>query len=204
MLSTLVKISNVTNLSDARYCAGMGVEWIGFSIDEEDPNYVSPKKFNEIKSWLVGVQVLVETAKSIEDIQIALTEYAVDGIQVPYTSPTSTIKEQTDKVLFVTINVDTTAPAEIGKIIEENEADYYVLDSEVETDLADEWKEVIIKHSQNAQLLLGFGVEASADIQEEVAALNLAGIALKGSEEIRPGFKDFGALMDILEQLEEE
>ena len=33
MLKTIVKVSEVNNLSDARYCAGMGVEYIGFSMD---------------------------------------------------------------------------------------------------------------------------------------------------------------------------
>ena len=44
MLSTIVKISQVTNLSDAGYCAGMGVEMIGFMIDEDSESYVSAQK----------------------------------------------------------------------------------------------------------------------------------------------------------------
>jgi len=34
--------------------------------------------------------------------------------------------------------------------------------------------------------------------------LPIAGIALKGSEELRPGYTDYGELMDILESLETE
>jgi phosphoribosylanthranilate isomerase len=64
MLTRTVKISNVTNLSDARYCAGMGVEMLGFSIDEDSPNYISPKKFEDICSWLAGVTLVAETAQT--------------------------------------------------------------------------------------------------------------------------------------------
>ena len=39
-LKTLVKVSEVNNLSDARYCAGMGVEMIGFSLDENHPKFI--------------------------------------------------------------------------------------------------------------------------------------------------------------------
>jgi phosphoribosylanthranilate isomerase len=53
MLTKTVKISNVTNLSDARYCAGMGVEMLGFSIDEDSPNYISPKNSRiSVPGWL--------------------------------------------------------------------------------------------------------------------------------------------------------
>ena len=45
MLKTLIKVSNINNLSDARYCAGMGVEMLGFSMDE-----LSIEKFKEKKS----------------------------------------------------------------------------------------------------------------------------------------------------------
>ena len=38
---------------------------------------------------------------------------------------------------------------------------------------------------------------------EYIKTLNLKGIALKGGDEQRPGWKDMDALIDILEALEE-
>ena len=46
-LKTFVKISGVNNLSDARYCAGMGVNQLGFNIEDKHPNYTDPQSFKE-------------------------------------------------------------------------------------------------------------------------------------------------------------
>ena len=67
-LKTIVKISNVTNLSDARYCAGMGVDMLGFSMDADSPNYIDPKKFGEIRGWVAGVQIVGETTATDPDV----------------------------------------------------------------------------------------------------------------------------------------
>jgi phosphoribosylanthranilate isomerase len=40
------------------------------------------------------------------------------------------------------------------------------------------------------------------DVEGKIDSLNLFGIAMKGGDEIRPGYKDFDALADILEALE--
>ena len=39
-LQTFVKVGEITNLSDARYCAGMGVDLLGFNVVENTPGYV--------------------------------------------------------------------------------------------------------------------------------------------------------------------
>ena len=51
-LKTFVKVSGINNLSDARYCSGMEVNQLGFSIEPSSPNYTDPEKFKEIKGWL--------------------------------------------------------------------------------------------------------------------------------------------------------
>ena len=42
-LRTSVIVNGVNNLSDARYCAGMGVDVIGFNLKLDDPNRVQPQ-----------------------------------------------------------------------------------------------------------------------------------------------------------------
>ena len=50
MLKTQVKVSSITNLSDARYCAGMGVDLLGFPIQE-----ISLEKFTEILKQILAI-----------------------------------------------------------------------------------------------------------------------------------------------------
>lgn len=74
-LKTKVKVGNITNLSDARYCAGMGVDWLGFPIES-----VNPKTFAEITSWVTGPQFMIELKAGT--VPESLYEYGVELIQV--------------------------------------------------------------------------------------------------------------------------
>ena len=47
-LSTIVKVGSIRNLSDARYCAGMMVDVLGFSINPNDKNYIKEEETQDI------------------------------------------------------------------------------------------------------------------------------------------------------------
>ena len=55
MLITKVKVGQVTNLSEARYCAGMGVDFLSFPIVSIDP-----KTYQEITGWVAGPKFGIE------------------------------------------------------------------------------------------------------------------------------------------------
>jgi phosphoribosylanthranilate isomerase len=77
-LAARVKVSGVQDLSNARYCAGMGVEFLGFNVDT-----LSPAQLNEIRSWLAGIQIVAETEKSeIAHLQNIMLSYKPDFIHV--------------------------------------------------------------------------------------------------------------------------
>ena len=59
-LKTFVKVGCITNLSDARYCAGMGVDMLGFRAVESQENYIKPSQFQEIRGWIAGPLVVAE------------------------------------------------------------------------------------------------------------------------------------------------
>ena len=63
-LKTFVKISAINNLSDARYCAGMGVDMLGFALEPTNPDSISPEKYTEIIGWLSGVKFVGEFEQS--------------------------------------------------------------------------------------------------------------------------------------------
>ena len=70
-LKTFVKVGNITNLTDARYCAGMGVNQLGFNV--EDPNF-TVEKFKEITGWLEGIEYVAEFDKLAADKVITAVE----------------------------------------------------------------------------------------------------------------------------------
>ncbi|UHG89224.1 N-(5'-phosphoribosyl)anthranilate isomerase [Spirosoma oryzicola] len=204
-LATLVKISNVTNLSDARYCAGMGVDMLGFSMDTESPDYVDPKKFEEIKSWVAGVQIVGETASTDpETIESLLETYQPDLLQVdeaallPYLGTFG-------KPLILRVDLSLLTLDQLDSLLQTGAAgaEYVLLESKAPLHLDAELKGALQRIANRHSVLLGTGISAQ-NVHELLAELPVRGIALSGGDEERPGNKEFGELMDILEAIEEE
>ena len=52
---------NITNLTDARYFAAWGVDYLSFNITADSPFYIHWEKAKEIIDWVEGPQSLVES-----------------------------------------------------------------------------------------------------------------------------------------------
>jgi len=207
MLSTFVKISNVTNLSDARYCAGMGVDMLGFSLDEHSASYVAPKKYAEIRAWVAGVRLVAESSETDpQKLLTLLAEYEFDALQVEDPDLLVYLKSELDKPLLLRVDVDHYGADELDALMSRYAAEvtYFLLESAEDAELTDEWNSYLPTLAKEYPILLGFGLDQEILVSEFAESLGIHGIALRGSAELRPGYKDFGALMDILEALEVE
>ena len=197
MLKTLVKVSNVTNLSDARYCAGMGVEMIGFVMDKDSIDYVSPEKMKEIKSWVAGVLTVGETQSAdYEEVKEFIDAYEIDILQI---SDASLLPQIADlgKPIILKLDFD-------GAYFENSLERYspfvtfFLADG---GELSDFARDTLKEYASKYSIVLDFGISVE-NVNELLEEINLHGIALKGSNEIRPGSKDYDELRDILEILE--
>ena len=204
-LKTLVKISNVTNLSDARYCAGMGVDMLGFSMDADSPDYVEPAKFTEMRSWVAGVQIVGETTSTDPDvIEQLLDTYQPDLLQVdeaallPYLSTFG-------KPIILRADLSQLTLDQLDTLFLTGSAgaEYVLLESNGTLHLDDDLKIVLQRLASRYPVLLGTGISAT-NVHDLLASLPVRGIALSGGNEERPGNKEFGELMDILEAIEDE
>jgi phosphoribosylanthranilate isomerase len=205
MLQTFVKISNVTNLSDARYCAGMGVDMLGFSMDADAPDYVDPKRFAEMRQWIAGVQIVGETnSTDPETIETLLDTYQPDALEVdesallPYLAtfgrPLLLRIDLTHSTLEQLIAICATTHEHVA---------YFLLESPIAIHLDDDLKTALRQLAQIYPILLGVGIAADT-VQTLLTELPVRGIALQGGDEDRPGSRDFGALMDVLEAIDSE
>ena len=207
MLSTFVKISNVTNLSDARYCAGMGVDMLGFSVDENSSHYVAHKKYAEIRAWVAGVRLVAESTETDPKKLLALlTEYEFDALQVEDPDLLVYLKSELDKPLLLRVDVDHYEADELDALMGRYAAEvtYFLLESAEEAELTEKWTSYLTTLGQDYPILLGFGLNQEETTPEFIENLGIGGIALRGGAELRPGYKDFGVLMDMLEALEVE
>ena len=195
-LKTLVKVGEVSNLSDARYCAGMGVELIGFNLDKSSANYVSVETFTAITGWIEGVQFVAEFENSsLNEINEMMNEYEVSFLQVNSTALVDElIAANTDKKIILKLSSSSTT---FNQTIEaySDKVSYFLTEA---TD--DKLPEL---QTYGAPILIGSGVSVES-LEHILSVMHPAGIALKGSPEIRPGYKDFDELADILEALETE
>src|SRR6187401_3084647 len=83
-LKTIVKVGGITNLSDARYCSGMGVDMLGFRVIEGQDNYISPKQFQEIRGWVTGPQIVAEIygIEKESDLAEIIAQYRPDYLEL--------------------------------------------------------------------------------------------------------------------------
>jgi phosphoribosylanthranilate isomerase len=59
-LKAYTKVGALSNLGDVRYCAGMGVDMIGFQVIPGHPDYLEPSRFQEIRGWVSGPLFVAE------------------------------------------------------------------------------------------------------------------------------------------------
>jgi phosphoribosylanthranilate isomerase len=191
-LKTLVKVGKISNLSDARYCAGMNVDLLGFRVIAGQDNYVSPELFKEIRGWFSGPGIVAEAygIQENEDLPAIIQQYLPDYIELSLQdllkihSPSSTfILSTTVEELASQENVIAPYRNQISKVIIP----------------ASTKKEFITELTRSYKVLL------SADAETPIETLldtGIKGIALQGSPEEKPGLKNYDSLSTILEQLE--
>ena len=61
MIDRKIIAQNISNLSDARYFAAWGIDYIAFNTIKDSPYYLSMEDITEIKNWVEGPRCLLET-----------------------------------------------------------------------------------------------------------------------------------------------
>ncbi len=190
-LQTVVKAGSISNLTDARYCAGMGVEIIGFSVGKTGSAALEPSKIKEIAGWLSGVKIAVELDKNDFDESFILDiiqNLNPDYLQIPE-KYAKKLKEITPIPLLIETNILS------GNLAQ---GDFFLYTGSFEDEKA--LKEFC---QTNSVILSGMAIQAS-NLLDLLAKIHPYGIELKGGTEISPGLKNSDDLSDMLELLEVE
>lgn len=194
-LKTKVIAAAVTNLTDARYFAAWGVDYMAYIIDERDYQYIGIEGTKEIIDWVEGPKHMgllpgVDTPASSSEIYTTLELEAlmispfIDVQTVEPVSPTvyrsvlwdASLLDLDEELLIVKLPVGTTlsdVAADLQKLAAKN-----VVYLDIHPTVAD------------LEVVLG-------NIQPE-------GIVLRGGEEEKVGFKSYDELDDLFEYLEED
>lgn len=183
-LKTRVKVGKITNLSDARYCAGMNVDMLGFVTVESQENYLPVKDFQDIRGWVSGPKVVAEVygLQSSEQLDRIIENYRPDYLELSLQE-----LELVQSKLPILLRIDSQ-----------------------ETFLPKKGLEpfAIITKNLDRKLFINEGkslhfIDLSDCLNQEIPKdESFDGIVLSGSKEESPGLKDYDQLADVLESLE--
>jgi len=192
LLKTKVKVGNVTNLSDARYCAGMGVDLLGFPIGNGD-NQITHETFEEIATWVAGPQFVFEYTDGIDHslFQKVTQSPSIQHIQVTYAQYAELAPQLRHRSVILEANLK-----EWALIEKENLPLAYLI---LKDPKANNWEQ-IAKINSKVPVLVPY-TYIQSDI-EDITQLPITGLVLSGSAEHKPGHKNYDHLADVLESLE--
>ncbi|MBK0402885.1 hypothetical protein I5M27_07795 [Adhaeribacter sp. BT258] len=204
-LKTTVLVNGINNLSDARYCAGMGADLMGFNLDASHADHITEAAFKEITGWVSGIQLVGEFDEaSVTEINEKAFNLNLDFIQLNKTYLIDEIRKIEKPVIQkVFINKDT-IETELVEMLELYHSDVngFLIYSTDFTTIDDTNCRLLRDIANRYKVIIGFGVEKS-NLDYILEEINPFGIGMQGSDEIRPGLKTFDELEEIFEALEE-
>jgi phosphoribosylanthranilate isomerase len=205
-----IKICGITNLEDARFCAGAGADFLGFIQYPESPRYVDPEMANQIIAWVYGprpVGVFVnEDAATINRI----CETAGFQLAQLHGNEPPEVCAAVDQSIIKAFRI---APGESVDAIRtrmeryRDVADYFLLDTHHPTlwggtGVTFDW-DIARRLAIDYPVFLAGGI-SQANVAEAVTAVDPFGVDLSSSLEAHPGKKDFdkvGAFFDALPKM---
>jgi phosphoribosylanthranilate isomerase len=180
-LKTFVKVGSISNLSDARYCAGMGVDLLGFRVIEGQKDFIKDSQYQQIRGWITGPHIVAEVygIKSTDQLPMILDNYKPDYLEMGLQ----------ELALFNSLPIPL-----ILSVKEMDSIDklYIIPDY------------LISNNPFNSHIPLLVRVQNKRDVRALVENPAVKGIALEGSAELKPGLKDYEVINEVLEQLETE
>ncbi len=204
-LRTSVIVNGINNLSDARYCAGMGVDIIGFNLKLDDSQRVQPDTLKEITGWISGVQVAGEFERAKPEIINELAEeFNLDYIQLDTPYLIDEIEEISRPVIQkIFINKDT-VESELLEMMElySSVVHAFILYSDDFNSVDETNIKFLADIAKQFNIYIGFGMDKN-NINDTLQQIKPGGIGLQGGHEIKPGLKDFDELQEIFEEIEE-
>lgn len=189
-----LKVSGISSLTDARYCAGMGVQFLSLNFDEKGNSTLEQSAFFAIRPWIEGVEWIGEYSGSDTGL---LTELIAS-----FDLKTWIVKENLDLSGFSSdINFIKDYSLGKGNLHDIPEGDLHIDFSELE---AHERLDFLLSAFQKERLI--FVSNPVTVLETELLSSSFPDLifSLRSSEEDRPGWMDLGALQDYLEELDDK
>jgi phosphoribosylanthranilate isomerase len=186
-------IRGINNLSDARYCAGMGADKLTFVLDPALPGALDTRTVKELAGWVAGVELIGEFDQlSAPEINAVAAECGLDAVLLRSHRSNDELAEIAPPVyqeLSEPHGAPGPNPAVIGWLLELPAAGI----------------DASALHQLGLERPLWLGPGLDPDKARELATqLSLAGLSFPSGDEVKPGLRDFDQLEAVFEALEIE
>ncbi len=211
MLKTKVKASQVTNLTDARYFSAWDVEFLGFDLEENSETYIDPTKVAAMIEWLEGPKMIGEFGSfpDLEKMNLYKEQLNLFGVQVGSFCEPELIKKIKEKDIYIIKEIVVSEETDWDDVYSEfdlleNFVDCFLLDFsrnkiDVENNL--EIKNHLEKLCRIHDTFID-GILSPEYLDDFLEKIDPYGLAMKGGEEEKIGYKSFDEMDDIFEALE--
>ena len=197
-LKYFVKVGNVNNLSDARYCSAMGVNQVGFKLSDFGNNDSTIDNIKEIIGWINGVDTVVEFENNdIEYINSIVKMELFDFIQLNHKIHINDINIDPKKIIISINYIDEFNEFFIDDFIKKFSEISYLIIENVELFTSNQ----LYKFSNNFKILINPTLNFIKN-EDLINKYSLIGFNLFGSEEVKAGFKDYNSISDTLDLIQ--
>ncbi|MFK7980030.1 MAG: hypothetical protein AB8G86_08615 [Saprospiraceae bacterium] len=214
MLTTTVKASSISNLTDARYFAAWHVDWLGFDLTPDGLAAVSLQEILEIKNWIEGPKMVGELAvfDVIESQQI-IDFLELENIQVGMHTPVEYLNSLTVNSIIKEVIIEPSMTYEALKKhlstyfdyvdyflinFDKNKLDWMAVENGTTLTIV-ELQEIC----QQYEVFLSMDF-VPTNIKKILSTIQPLGISVKGGMEEKVGLKSYDELDEVFELLEEE
>ena len=210
-LALPVYVRGINNLSDARYCAGMGAAGLIFTLDPALPGALPPAEARELAGWVAGVELIGEfgpaagpdqllalaTACHLHRVLLPEAPVFIPGLHPPLPFP---VLRETDLLTALQAQLDPALARELSSADFAAPGSALLLPLPAPADLPTCLPQLAALARQ-FPLWLG-GELQPAQLPALLAAVQPAGLVLQGGHELKPGLRDFAELEALFEALE--
>ncbi|MBT9392335.1 hypothetical protein KLP40_04095 [Hymenobacter sp. NST-14] len=202
-----VMVRGINNLSDARYCAGMGADSLTFRLDPALPGYLTPEVVQELSGWVAGVELLGEfDTLPVAEINALVQQCGLHAVLLHRRRTPEELGQLSVPALKLIRWVPDMLPEDVDLRFREQAPSYlgFVLATPPEPLPNPAETTRLTEQARTYPVWLGSDFAPNGTLRAYVEQLRPAGIVLQGGDEIKPGLRDFDEMEAIFEQLEEE
>ncbi|SMB99840.1 phosphoribosylanthranilate isomerase [Hymenobacter roseosalivarius DSM 11622] len=204
-LLTSVLVRGINNLSDARYCAGMGADGLIFTLDPALPGAVDAATVRELAGWVAGVELIGEFG---EEMPVSEMNRLVEecGLQRVLLHQRPEAALSVPALLHAPLFLITSDSLRNEMLLQYQPvlaAGLGVVASLNMDDLPEARQEALAAAATQLPLWLS-GTITAANVSGLLSVIQPAGLILDGGNEIKPGLRDFEELAAVFEALEED